>query len=271
MVLLYVDNKRICSPFPFFSLEKLSWALTQFHYSLNFLHETALFPSGTQQYVHGYLHTFSLILVQLVAFWGNKLMYYFFFPVILSFFLNAMKVTQMQTYDTRVNSGGSKIWVRSNSLWSHLDIRNNFFSERPVKHWHRLPREAVVTLPGGAKNCGDLALRAMAQWAWGKDGLGHLGGHFQPQWFCDTMSIRHYTYHRPVGSQKEHLAVLLKQTGCFEPLLFILPLWMLHFHDLLVKTHHSQHTSGKTYSSALRISSASSPSLLGTTDINWQF
>jgi len=48
-----------------------------------------------------------------------------------------------------------------------LDIRNNFFSDREGKHWHREVLGSLEVF----KNCGDVALRdtvsSMVEWFWG--------------------------------------------------------------------------------------------------------
>jgi len=46
-----------------------------------------------------------------------------------------------------------------------LEIMKNFFTERAVKHWHRLPRE-VVESPSLEvfKTRANVALRNMVQW-----------------------------------------------------------------------------------------------------------
>jgi len=76
-----------------------------------------------------------------------------------------------------------------------LDIRKKFFTMRLVKHWHRLPREAVA-----APSLAVLKARldgALSNLGWWKMSLlmagelepDDLEGAFQPKPFCDSMIL----------------------------------------------------------------------------------
>ena len=83
--------------------------------------------------------------------------------------------------------------MRENGLKLHLklkrrfrlDVRNNFFSARAVRQWHRLHREVVQSpaVPGGVEEpcgCGTEGRGQWAWWGWLMIGPSGLRGLFQP-------------------------------------------------------------------------------------------
>ena len=103
-----------------------------------------------------------------------------------------MQRGQSQALFSGVQWQGKRQWHKPKHRRFPLNIRKHFFTVRVKEHWHRLPREVVVSLLGGLqKPSGRVLAVGDPAWAGGLDKLTFRGP-FQPQSFCDYVNIRHH-------------------------------------------------------------------------------